>query len=179
MIEPDHETVLRRQQVFGYTSEELRIVLAPMAAAGAEAIGSMGSDTPLAVLSNRPRLLFDYFSQRFAQVTNPPLDAIREELVTSLDSTIGPEGNLLAAGLLDDARYALSFARSRLLDRKLSKRRVLAELSRRGVARDLADAAVAQVMESVNRRAVIAIQPCHNTSARPAKVVVRALLSGQ
>ena len=91
-------SVGRRQQVFGYTSEELRMVLAPMASAGAEAIGSMGSDTPLAVLSSRPRLVFDYFSQLFAQVTNPPLDAIREELVTSLSSSVGTEPNLLGSG---------------------------------------------------------------------------------
>jgi glutamate synthase (NADPH/NADH) large chain len=84
-----HESVLRRQQVFGYTEEELRILIAPMAKSGAEAIGSMGTDTPVAVLSQRPRLLFDYFSQLFAQVTNPPLDAIREELVTSLAGSIG------------------------------------------------------------------------------------------
>src|SRR3954449_2802148 len=90
-----HESVLRRQQTFGYTEEELRILIAPMARAGAEPIGSMGTDTPVAVLSDRPRLLFDYFTQLFAQVTNPPLDAIREELVTSLSTTIGPEGNLL------------------------------------------------------------------------------------
>ncbi|MBB4915773.1 glutamate synthase large subunit [Streptosporangium saharense] len=92
---PTHEALIRRQQTFGYTEEELRIILAPMARAGAEPIGSMGTDTPVAVLSDRPRLLFDYFSQLFAQVTNPPLDAIREELVTSLASTLGPEGNLL------------------------------------------------------------------------------------
>ncbi len=91
-----HSSVLRRQQVFGYTEEELRILVAPMAKAGAEPIGSMGTDTPVAVLSTRPRLLFDYFTQLFAQVTNPPLDAIREELVTSLGRTLGPEGNLLA-----------------------------------------------------------------------------------
>jgi glutamate synthase (NADPH) large chain len=90
-----HESVLRRQQVFGYTEEELRILLAPMARTGAEPIGSMGTDTPVAVLSERPRLLFDYFSQLFAQVTNPPLDAIREELVTSLAGALGPEQNLL------------------------------------------------------------------------------------
>jgi glutamate synthase (NADPH/NADH) large chain len=88
-------SVLRRQQTFGYTEEELRILLRPMAASGAEALGSMGTDTPIAVLSSRPRLLFDYFSQLFAQVTNPPLDAIREELVTSLGGAIGPEPNLL------------------------------------------------------------------------------------
>ncbi|MEZ5287721.1 MAG: glutamate synthase large subunit [Vicinamibacterales bacterium] len=94
---PDHPTVLRRQQAFGYTQEDLRLLLGPMATAGEEPIGSMGSDTALAVLSDRPRLLYDYFAQLFAQVTNPPLDAIREELVTSMSSTIGPEGNLLAA----------------------------------------------------------------------------------
>ena len=93
-----HASVTRRQQVFGYTHEELKLILAPMANSGYEPIGSMGSDTPLAVLSERPRLLFDYFTQLFAQVTNPPLDAIREELVTSLRATFGPEGNLLQPG---------------------------------------------------------------------------------
>jgi glutamate synthase (NADPH/NADH) large chain len=73
------------------------IILAPMARTGGEALGSMGTDTPIAVLSDKPRLLFDYFTQLFAQVTNPPLDAIREELVTSLGTSIGPEGNLLDA----------------------------------------------------------------------------------
>ncbi|WP_114560061.1 glutamate synthase large subunit [Desertihabitans aurantiacus] len=91
-----HASVTRRQQVFGYTEEDLRLLIAPMASSGAEPIGSMGTDTPLAVLSQRPRLIFDYFSQLFAQVTNPPLDAIREELVTSLAGTLGPERNLLA-----------------------------------------------------------------------------------
>ncbi|MFD8966222.1 glutamate synthase large subunit [Streptomyces sp. NPDC059568] len=90
-----HASVTRRQQTFGYTEEELRVLLAPMARAGAEPIGSMGTDSPIAALSARPRLLFDYFTQLFAQVTNPPLDAIREELVTSLRSTLGPQGNLL------------------------------------------------------------------------------------
>ena len=90
-----HDAVLRRQQVFGYSEEDLRILVSPMAASGAEGIGSMGTDTPEAVLSARPRLLFDYFSQLFAQVTNPPLDAIREQVVTSMASVIGPEENLL------------------------------------------------------------------------------------
>ncbi|MFC7306439.1 glutamate synthase large subunit [Streptomyces monticola] len=90
-----HASVTRRQQTFGYTEEELRILLTPMAKAGAEPIGSMGTDTPIAALSARPRLIFDYFTQLFAQVTNPPLDAIREELVTSLHSSLGPQGNLL------------------------------------------------------------------------------------
>ena len=93
-----HDSVLRRQQLFGYTHEELKVILAPTASKGAEPIGSMGTDTPIAVLSERPRLLFDYFAQLFAQVTNPPLDAIREEVVTSVSSTIGPEANLLRPG---------------------------------------------------------------------------------
>ncbi|MYY87517.1 MULTISPECIES: glutamate synthase large subunit [unclassified Streptomyces] len=90
-----HASVTRRQQTFGYTEEELRIILAPMAKTGGEPLGSMGTDTPIAALSARPRLIFDYFTQLFAQVTNPPLDAIREELVTSLHSSLGPQGNLL------------------------------------------------------------------------------------
>jgi glutamate synthase (NADPH) large chain len=93
--QPDHESVFKRQQAFGYTQEDLRVLLSPMAMAGEEPIGSMGTDTALAVLSDKPRLLFDYFKQLFAQVTNPPLDAIREEIVTSMGSTIGPERNLL------------------------------------------------------------------------------------
>ena len=94
-VEPDHHTVLKRQLAFGYTQEDLRVLIGPMAMAGEEPVGSMGTDTSLAVLSDRPRVLFDYFKQLFAQVTNPPLDAIREELVTSMASTIGPERNLL------------------------------------------------------------------------------------
>ncbi|MER7462542.1 glutamate synthase large subunit [Streptomyces sp. NPDC097981] len=90
-----HASVTRRQQTFGYTEEELRVILAPMARTGGEPLGSMGTDSPIAALSERPRLLFDYFTQLFAQVTNPPLDAIREELVTSLLSSLGPQGNLL------------------------------------------------------------------------------------
>ncbi|WP_406501691.1 glutamate synthase large subunit [Streptomyces sp. NBC_01590] len=90
-----HASVTRRQQTFGYTEEELRVILAPMARTAGEPLGSMGTDSPIAALSERPRLLFDYFTQLFAQVTNPPLDAIREELVTSLRSTLGPSGNLL------------------------------------------------------------------------------------
>jgi glutamate synthase (NADPH) large chain len=92
------QTLATRQQLFGYTEEELRVILAPMARTGGEPLGSMGTDTPVAALSDRPRLIFDYFTQLFAQVTNPPLDAIREELVTSLGSTTGPENNLFAPG---------------------------------------------------------------------------------
>ncbi len=95
---PDPDTIRQRQQVFGYTEEDLKLIVGPMARQGEEPVGSMGHDAALAVLSDRPRLLFDYFAQLFAQVTNPPLDAIREKLVTSMESTIGPEGNLLAPG---------------------------------------------------------------------------------
>jgi glutamate synthase (ferredoxin) len=93
--EPDHRTVLQRQQAFGYTSEDLKILMNPMAADGNEAIGSMGNDAALAVLSDRPQLLYNYFKQLFAQVTNPPVDGIREEIIMSMDTTIGAERNLL------------------------------------------------------------------------------------
>ena len=104
-----HSSVLRRQQTFGYTDEELKILLTPMALNAAEALGSMGTDTPIAVLSSRPRLLFDYFTQLFAQVTNPPLDAIREEIVTSLSSSVGEEGNLLTATPAHTRQVVLPF----------------------------------------------------------------------
>jgi glutamate synthase (NADPH) large chain len=93
--EPNHETVLQRQQAFGYTNEDVRILMAPMAGDGNEAIGSMGNDAALAVLSDKPQLLYNYFKQLFAQVTNPPVDCIREELIMSMDTTIGREYNLL------------------------------------------------------------------------------------
>ncbi|TFU01423.1 glutamate synthase large subunit [Polymorphobacter arshaanensis] len=91
----DPQTLLDRQQAFGYTQEDLKFFLAPMATSAEDPIGSMGSDTPIAVLSERSKLLYDYFKQNFAQVTNPPIDPIREELVMSLVSMIGPRPNLL------------------------------------------------------------------------------------
>jgi glutamate synthase (NADPH/NADH) large chain len=94
-VQPNHESVVSRQISFGYTEEDLRILLTPMAASGTEPLGSMGTDTPTAVLSQRSRLLYDYFVELFAQVTNPPLDAIREEVVTSMARVMGPEQNLL------------------------------------------------------------------------------------
>ena len=102
-------SVRRRQRAFGYTEEELKVLLGPMAATGAEPLGAMGSDTPVAVLSRRPRLLFDYFTQMFAQVTNPPLDAIREELVTAIAGAIGPEPNLLEDGPQHARKLVLPF----------------------------------------------------------------------
>ena len=104
-----HSSVVRRQRAFGYTEEELRVIITPMAKNGYEPLGSMGTDTPIAALSDKPRLIFDYFSQLFAQVTNPPLDAIREELVTSLGSSIGPEHNLLDPGPASCRQISLQF----------------------------------------------------------------------
>ncbi|WPR88072.1 glutamate synthase large subunit [Microbacterium rhizosphaerae] len=102
-------SITRRQRTFGYTEEEVRILLTPMGQNGAEPLGAMGSDTPVAVLSERPRLLFDYFTQQFAQVTNPPLDSIREEVVTSLALGLGPERNLLSWGPSHTRNVILDF----------------------------------------------------------------------
>ena len=120
-----HESVTRRQQIFGYTEEELRILLAPMATAGAEPIGSMGTDTPPAALSKRPRLLFDYFTELFAQVTNPPLDAIREELVTSLagGDRAGAEPARARAGVVPADRDPAPGARQRRTGQDLAHQR--------------------------------------------------------
>jgi glutamate synthase (NADPH) large chain len=104
-----HKSVIRRQKAFGYTEEEIKIIVTPMAKGGGEALGSMGTDTPIAALSAKPRLLFDYFTQLFAQVTNPPLDAIREELVTSLGGSLGPEHNLLDPGPESCKQISLAF----------------------------------------------------------------------
>ncbi|HVR73418.1 MAG TPA: glutamate synthase central domain-containing protein, partial [Planctomycetota bacterium] len=96
--EPDHATVLLRQQAFGYSAEDLRFIMGPMARDGVEPLGSMGTDTPLAVLSDKPQLLYNYFKQLFAQVTNPPVDSIREEIIMGTETSIGSEGNLLRPG---------------------------------------------------------------------------------
>ncbi|HWG00273.1 MAG TPA: glutamate synthase large subunit [Trebonia sp.] len=108
-VVPSAEDLLAQQRMFGYTEEELRLILSPMARNGAEPIGSMGTDTPIATLSDRPRQVYDYFTQLFAQVTNPPLDAIREELITSLARTIGPEQNLLEPGPASCRQIVLPF----------------------------------------------------------------------
>ncbi|MGB3485013.1 MAG: glutamate synthase large subunit [Mycobacterium sp.] len=108
-VQPNHESVVRRQIAFGYTEEDLRIMLTPMAASGAEPLGSMGTDTPTAVLSQRSRLFYDYFVELFAQVTNPPLDAIREEIVTSMARVMGPEQNLLEPSAASCRQILLSW----------------------------------------------------------------------
>jgi glutamate synthase (ferredoxin) len=92
---PDHRKILQRQQAFGYTFEDLRFIVGPMGADGVQPLGSMGTDTPLAVLSNKPQLLYNYFKQLFAQVTNPPIDPIREEIITSTETMVGARGGLL------------------------------------------------------------------------------------
>jgi glutamate synthase (NADPH/NADH) large chain len=102
-------SVTRRQRTFGYTEEEVRVLIEPMSRLGGEPLGAMGSDTPIAVLSERPRLLFDYFTQQFAQVTNPPLDSIREAVVTSMRLGVGPQRNLLAATPEHAKQVALPF----------------------------------------------------------------------
>ncbi|MGM7665853.1 glutamate synthase large subunit [Microbacterium sp. A93] len=123
-------SITRRQRTFGYTEEEVRILLTPMGQNGVEPLGAMGSDTPIAVLSKRPRLLFDYFTQQFAQVTNPPLDSIREEVVTSMRLGLGPERNLLSWGPEHTRTVTLDFpvidndelAKIRYIDRALAGR---------------------------------------------------------
>jgi glutamate synthase (NADPH/NADH) large chain len=102
-------SVLRRQRTFGYTEEDLKLQIAPMATTGHEPLTAMGTDTPIAALSDRPRLLFDYFSQAFAQVTNPPLDSIREQMVTALSVGIGPEQNLLSLEPGDGRQIVIDF----------------------------------------------------------------------
>ncbi len=109
MLTPQHASIVGHQRLFSMTREDLHTILAPMASGAEEALGSMGTDTPIAVLSERPRLLYDYFTQLFAQVTNPPLDAIREALVTSLQSKLGPEQNLLQAGPASCRRIVLPY----------------------------------------------------------------------
>jgi glutamate synthase (NADPH/NADH) large chain len=122
----DPGRLLDRQQLFGYTQEDLAFFLDPMGRVGEDPVGSMGTDTPIAVLSNRPKLLYDYFKQNFAQVTNPPIDPIREELVMSLVSMIGPRPNLL--GRQAGSHKRLEVAQPVLTNADLEKIRSIAEL---------------------------------------------------
>ena len=120
---PDFETLLERQKAFGYTLEDLHMIMEPMAVNGAEPVGSMGNDAPLAVLSDQAPLLFSYFKQLFAQVSNPPLDAIREELVTSVETFIGPEGNLFEE--TPEQCHQLNLKEPVLTNRELEKIRAI------------------------------------------------------
>ncbi len=123
VIGPDHETVLRRQEVFGYSAEDVKLIIDPMATTAADPVGSMGNDAPLAVLSDRPQLLYDYFKQLFAQVTNPPVDAIREDIIMATDRAVGPEDNLLEPG--PDAAHLVSLPAPVLANRELEQLRAL------------------------------------------------------
>ena len=123
----NHETVIERQRAFGYTEEEVRMILEPMARDGAEPIGSMGNDTPLAVLSKKPQLLYNYFKQLFAQVTNPPIDCIREELVTSTETMIGREDNLFEPS--PEAAHQIKLNSFILTNEELEKLRYLGDSS--------------------------------------------------
>jgi glutamate synthase (NADPH/NADH) large chain len=118
---PDAEALLRRQRAFGYSDEDVRMILAPMAIKGEEPVGSMGTDTPLACLSDKPQSLFNYFKQLFAQVTNPPIDPIREEMVMSLISYIGSERNILEEA--PENCHMLKLAHPLLTNRELEKLR--------------------------------------------------------
>jgi len=156
-----HEPLLKLQRTFGYTLEDLRIILGPMATDGLEPLGSMGNDAPLAVLSDRPQLLYNYFKQLFAQVTNPPLDAIREEIITSMITTIGSEGNLLddtpeQCGLLRLEQPILTnheLEKIKSLDTDGLRSHTLSTLFRR----DAGTAGMAQRMEELRREASAAI----------------------
>jgi glutamate synthase (ferredoxin) len=159
---PDHYTMLNRQRTFGYTHEDLKLLIAPMAVNGEEAIGSMGTDTALAVLSDKPRLLYDYFAQLFAQVTNPPLDAIREELVTSMASTIGPEFNLLKPG--PEAAHQIRVKSAIVNNEELAKLRHISERGFKAITLPmLFDAesggtGLARALEDLQRRTSDAVQ---------------------
>jgi glutamate synthase (NADPH) large chain len=125
-LPPDAATLLDRQQAFGYTQEDIKFLMTPMALTGQEAVGSMGTDTPIAVLSSRPKPLYNYFKQCFAQVTNPPIDSIREELVMSLVSLIGPRPNLLGHSEAG-ARKRLEVRQPILTNEDLEKIRAMGE----------------------------------------------------
>ena len=164
--EPDHDTVLQRQLAFGYTFEDLRILMAPMAKMGIEAMGSMGTDTPLAVLSDKPQPLYNYFQQLFAQVTNPPIDAIREEIVTSAITTLGTEGNVLEA--TPRSCHLIELKTPILTNEELAKFRHIGQEGFKSVTlpmlfrADGGEAALAQAMEEIYSQADNAIRGGNN-----------------
>nr|WP_072313954.1 glutamate synthase large subunit [Agrococcus sp. Marseille-P2731] len=157
-------SVTRRQRTFGYTEEEVKILIAPMAKTGAEPLGAMGSDTPIAVLAERPRLLFDYFTQAFAQVTNPPLDSLRESIVTSMTMGLGPVRNLLTATPSHASQIILDFpvidndalAKIRSIDRTPGSRRtvVVKGLYRVDAGPDAMEARLAEMCREVDEAIV-------------------------
>ncbi len=160
--EPSHETVVQRQQAFGYTFEDLRILMAPMARDGVEAVGSMGTDTPLAVLSDQTQLLYNYFKQLFAQVTNPPIDCIREEIVTSAETTIGSERNLLDPQ--PESCHLIELKSPILTNEELAKLRHIDERGYKSITLPIlfkasgGESALANAMEELFARATAAIK---------------------
>jgi glutamate synthase (ferredoxin) len=128
--EPQHRKILQRQQAFGYTFEDLRFIIGPMANDGVQPLGSMGTDTPLAVLSNKPQLLYNYFKQLFAQVTNPPIDPIREEIVTSTETMVGARGGLLNP--TPESCALIKLAHPLLTNEELEKLRHVGQVNRKG-----------------------------------------------
>jgi glutamate synthase (ferredoxin) len=128
--EPQHRKILQRQQAFGYTFEDLRFIIGPMANDGVQPLGSMGTDTPLAVLSNKPQLLYNYFKQLFAQVTNPPIDPIREEIVTSTETMVGARGGLLNP--TPESCALIKLAHPLLTNEELEKLRHVGRVNRKG-----------------------------------------------
>jgi glutamate synthase domain-containing protein 2/glutamate synthase domain-containing protein 1/glutamate synthase domain-containing protein 3 len=159
--EANHETVLQRQQAFGYTFEDLRILMTPMAKLGIEAMGSMGTDTPLAVLSDKPQPLYNYFQQLFAQVTNPPIDAIREEIVTSAITRTGTEGNVLEAR--PESCHQIELKTPILTNEELAKLRHIAQPGFQSVTLPMifpaagGEQALADALEAIYRQADAAI----------------------
>lgn len=127
VVQPNHETILKRQKCYGYTQEDMRMILTPMANEGYEATGSMGNDAALAVLSNRSTNLYNYFHQLFAQVTNPPIDPIREDCVMTLTSFIGPQGNLFQE--VDENRKFIKLKSPILTNQQLEKLRGVSEFN--------------------------------------------------
>ena len=169
VIEPDHETVLRRQEVFGYTAEDVRVLINPMAVTGTDPVGAMGNDQALAVLSERPQLLYSYFKQLFAQVTNPPIDAIREEIIMATEMAIGPEGNLLEPS--PEAAHQLELPSPVLSNEELEKIRHLSTGDARGfktitlpITYHVADggAGMRKAIEALRDRCSEAIAEGHN-----------------
>ena len=184
----DPETLPERQRAFGYTSEELKILIGPMAMRGEEPVGSMGNDAPLAVLSDRPQLLFHYFKQLFAQVTNPPLDAIREELVTALRTSVGSEQDLFAETAehcrqLQLMRPMLSngeLARIKALDRPGLKAETLPAVFPRsapvGALEEAVDALCAEAGRAIKERGATVVI-LSDRSVGPDRVQIPSLLA--
>jgi len=157
------ETLVKHQRAFGYTREDLRLLIGPMAATGSEPLGSMGTDTPLAVLSERPQLLYNYFKQLFAQVTNPPIDGIREELVMSADTCVGPEANMLEPSA--ECAQQIRLSSPILTNEELEKLRLLGDARQKPGLRSLTLPAIFRVAQGGKGLATAIDNLCEQASA--------------